>query len=70
MPRGVAQDGKGQDDLAVLMGLELAAQQVGHGPEEGGKLHEKHANRKQAWFIRKQNFGHGASATRAWHVWK
>ena len=31
------QDGEGQDDLAVLGLLVVAAQQIGDGPDEGGQ---------------------------------
>ena len=37
-----AQDGERQDDAAVLVGLVVAAEQVGDGPEEGGEVRVSH----------------------------
>lgn len=40
-----AQDGEGEDDLAVLGLLVVAAQHVGNGPDEGGKIDVAHWGR-------------------------
>ena len=38
-----AQDGERQDDLAIFRLFVIAAQEVGHGPDDGGKIGVAHA---------------------------